>query len=382
MKSAHALLLCCVLCSCSGLQQTGTRDKFGMHLKIETDLAPPSAPLKGVSEDSLVRDLMLERDLSFTLFNRKIELPKIYAMSRVYKPCINYGKHALIGTLHSAYMQHYPLVISPDMIWLLICQGFSNHVNNNAEKLRSKFVNFEGKKPIQIVVGGTCLDELDGEWSALLDNFPDSIAVYTGEKLLDVLKCDFSTSNQTSSTASTITIMKSMSSYFDYQIIMIGCGISSITLEGTTSDWQLLYRKTQYLRRYDLDWWVDRIQPLLSKFIEASKGYVDVGFWKNIYKYHEGTIYKRPAVIDGWILKFFPYTSSNERFNEDYINSFNALPPEILSVDLSYSAPFCNSDPSGVLKLKAGFTGATQDDNSWALKPLIGWFIHKESAKK
>ena len=45
---------------------------------------------------------------------------------------------------------HYPLGLSPDMIWLCIMQGLSIHVNKNAEKLKSKFVSHEGK--VEIVV--------------------------------------------------------------------------------------------------------------------------------------------------------------------------------------------------------------------------------------
>ncbi|MCI5212341.1 MAG: DUF4419 domain-containing protein, partial [Candidatus Electrothrix sp. ATG2] len=30
--------------------------------------------------------------------------------------------------------------MSPDMFWLLICQGFARHVNANSEELRHRFV--------------------------------------------------------------------------------------------------------------------------------------------------------------------------------------------------------------------------------------------------
>ncbi|MBC8138507.1 MAG: DUF4419 domain-containing protein, partial [Fibrella sp.] len=70
------------------------------------------------------------------------------------------GTDALIeqyGTLHSfvdaaltAFNFHHPLVLSPDMIWLLIAQGFALHVNANAEAMRHRFVAHEGKKDILI----------------------------------------------------------------------------------------------------------------------------------------------------------------------------------------------------------------------------------------
>ena len=54
--------------------------------------------------------------------------------------------HPFIVSVHKAYAEHRPLSISPDMIWLLICQGFSKHINYNSEKLRDQFVDFEEKK--------------------------------------------------------------------------------------------------------------------------------------------------------------------------------------------------------------------------------------------
>ena len=53
-----------------------------------------------------------------------------------YKPMAN----AFITAVHTAFSNHYPLVLSPDAIWLCIMQGLSMHINENSEKLRSYFV--------------------------------------------------------------------------------------------------------------------------------------------------------------------------------------------------------------------------------------------------
>jgi len=44
--------------------------------------------------------------------------------------------HPLIGAAALAFKQHYPLVLSPDMIWLTVLQGVAQHVSNNAEMQR------------------------------------------------------------------------------------------------------------------------------------------------------------------------------------------------------------------------------------------------------
>lgn len=49
-----------------------------------------------------------------------------------------------------AHTNHYPLRITPDDIWLLIVQAFSNHVNVNYKELRKYFVDFNGTKELII----------------------------------------------------------------------------------------------------------------------------------------------------------------------------------------------------------------------------------------
>lgn len=50
--------------------------------------------------------------------------------------------------VHSAFFDHHPLILSPDIIWLTIAQGLAHHIDQNAETLRDKFVYHEGKKDL------------------------------------------------------------------------------------------------------------------------------------------------------------------------------------------------------------------------------------------
>ena len=42
----------------------------------------------------------------------------------------NFGKKSLIQGLVIAYKNHFPITVSPDMIWLLILQGYSRFMEN------------------------------------------------------------------------------------------------------------------------------------------------------------------------------------------------------------------------------------------------------------
>ena len=56
--------------------------------------------------------------------------------------------HAFIVAIEIAYFKHYPLKLSPSQIWILILQSIGIHIDQNAEKLRKKFVTHEGKKDL------------------------------------------------------------------------------------------------------------------------------------------------------------------------------------------------------------------------------------------
>ncbi len=54
-------------------------------------------------------------------------------------------EHGLVHAVYLAFSQHRPLVLTPDVIWITLAQGFAQHVNNHAEALRSRMVVHKGK---------------------------------------------------------------------------------------------------------------------------------------------------------------------------------------------------------------------------------------------
>ena len=60
------------------------------------------------------------------------------------KEFYNYEKKSLFRGLLEAYINHYPITISPDMILILFLQGYSRFMEKHSEKVRNAYVNFEG----------------------------------------------------------------------------------------------------------------------------------------------------------------------------------------------------------------------------------------------
>jgi hypothetical protein len=60
------------------------------------------------------------------------------------------NNHAIWSAFLYAYNSHEDIVLSPDDIWMMICIYFSKYVNQNAEKLRSLFVDHQGQKKLTV----------------------------------------------------------------------------------------------------------------------------------------------------------------------------------------------------------------------------------------
>jgi len=293
-----------------------------------------------------------------------------------------YTKQNFLQNFLMAYHNDLPIYLSPDDIWLLICQGFSQHVTINSRQLRDHFVDFEGQQTI--TVERYNMDPFSAtvdDWRDIISEFPEHLKKQVKGDICDVLDFNFSTTSLDTKISGYVTLMSALKEYFKYHVIMYCCGIPYIQLDGTLEDWERVLDKTNKLRKYDLDWWIDELVPVLQQFIRAKKGDIDVEFWKNMIKEKQGRTYD-PGFISGWIVKFFPYDVSNTRLNLNKIDTDQArnLFPQILD------APFIlRLEPSGQefkCTFHSGFIGVTQDPKTYVVKQRIGWYITFDDEKK
>ncbi|POG76811.1 hypothetical protein GLOIN_2v1474294 [Rhizophagus irregularis DAOM 181602=DAOM 197198] len=73
-----------------------------------------------------------------------------------------------------------------------------------------------------------------------------------------------------------IVLLDMVKAYFSYTGCTF-CGIPKITLEGTLEDWTKLQEKVVQLPQLDLDidFWLDRLDPVVWKLVETYKGEID-----------------------------------------------------------------------------------------------------------
>ena len=293
----------------------------------------------------------------------------------IFAPC------PFLNSARLAYAQHRPLVISPDVVWLVIESGFAKHVEVNSEKIRHCFVSFKGKKTLKIYTEPGLLNKPAEEWEPLFPQFTKEISKWTSRKLVQTFRADFSTTTPTAAVASDIMLMSAMQSYFDYCVDEL-CGIPDIYLEGTADDWNNLIEKANTLRNYGLNWWMDELEPVLKKIAAAADGERDIAFWQSIIRKKDLPVEGEemcgwtPAheEINGWIAKFYPYNQHDKREKLDimYDSDISDLLGETGSAPLRYEDALGGSYN---LAIHAGVIGIEEDTTTRALRPVIAWWV-------
>jgi hypothetical protein len=342
--------------------------------------------------------------------------------------------HPFLLAANLAYADHRPLTLSPDMIWLLLIQGLAAHINANPEKMRSSFVKHDGKKLLDVQLPASFVPGNRGnDWSGLIGSFSGMLRDHIGAETHGLVVSEFSTTGDAEKLAAQVALMDGMQSYFIFSATII-CGIPTFTLEGTPDDWRMLRVKAAQLAKFDLEWWIPHVFPLLDACVDASVGKVDKAFWCDFYQIH--TIGCGDQRIHGHIKNLFPYFGQKSQSIEEltkgfaqYVRDsghFDQMPEaerqkmvEEFSSTLEQGgvsqrafslrrnpyigqgkpgpgqgmqmtdvktvlsqAPFIWNVLTERLQMEfvAGFIGASQDPKTFALRPQTGWAVRKMSA--
>lgn len=306
------------------------------------------------------------------------------------QPLVATDIHPFIYALFIAYSDHRPISISPDMIWLLICQGFSNHVNNNVETLRKEFVTFDDKQKITIETSKISLDFKKGSikspWPLVLPIITDSISKYVKTDIHNLYVQSFSTTTYIEKSAYEIALMDVMSGYFEYEFVTM-CGIPKITIEGTTEDWLKIKNNLKKFKGYKIDNWIKALEPIIQQFVDASQNKIDHAFWSTMFKRVDES---GGPYITGWMIKFFPYINYgkdslviNPYINKEPKGFMEGLTTDNFNNGLSKVGFIWNYlGDKYEMEFLSGFIGIKQDKKTLTLRPEIGWIVKDCKSKK
>lgn len=306
--------------------------------------------------------------------------------------------HPVLGALQLAFHCHHPLTLSPDMIWLLICQGVAQQINIHTESLRSKFVQHAGKIKVSVRRDDFFKGSPENPWGEMIDELCQQVRNEIGP-VLDLFVPQFSTTGPTERIVGEIVLLDAMQRYIEYEFRSL-CGIPAITLQGTVEDWQSLADRAEAFAEFDLEWWLTPLRPILQELVATAKGAFQRDFWESIYKYESVS---GGDVITGWIVAFFPYLNDNQG-NPTVKNIWLANGGRRLRSLLAgavrgrqlWRSPKLREFPSSLarapftwdyrdqrfdMELLGGFVGVAQDETTLTLRPEIGWAIRQVNVK-
>jgi hypothetical protein len=302
--------------------------------------------------------------------------------------------HPFVAAVHSAFDDHRPLVLTPDSIWLLIAQGFADHVNVNAEALRPLLVKHKGRQQLRARRDDFVRGSAANRWIEVFDDFSTQIRDHLGAGTHDFLLPAFSTTSVDSMAVAQIVLMDAVKTYFSLLLETL-CGIPEIVLEGTVADWELVAARARSLERFGLQWWTRALVPVVDEFVKAARGDGDVTFWRCMYKRVDMS---GGPYIYGWINVFFPYRRSGDEAGTD--SHRNPLLGRTEVADIGFwvhdadACPFeamtTSRLPSGLarcpfqwdylcqhlaMEFVGGFVGVRQCSKTLRLKPEVGWAV-------
>lgn len=341
-----------------------------------TDVTPATTPLPAVSCKEAITQYL----------NSPVEACATNKESLV----ANVSSHPLIAALHAAFSSHYPISLSPDIIWLTITQGLAIHINEYAETLRHQFVSHKDKLNIRVRRDGFVKGSPHNHWPGVFSEFSEAIKAHIGSAHA-LIVADFTTTGLIEKAASEVVLMDAMQSYFTFEVYTL-CGIPSISLEGQPDDWRRIHDRVTRFKDFGLDWWVSALLPILKQFEETAEGRIDQNFWESMYKIN-GPMGSGSPYISGWINALFPYLR-DIKFSQGFSWGFKRN--EWVAVQHAHEGPsrgdFPNSpskapfkwifqeEPAEIsfaMEFIGGLIGVSQCQETFTLRPEIGWAIRE-----
>ena len=361
-----------------------------------SDVAPATNPLAETTASSALDGLLLPR----LPWDEKRDDPLCIdaCSSPLGRLVAGVDWHPVVAAVHRAFHDHRPLVLSPDIVWTLIAQGFAQHVHANAEALRSRFVSHAGQQAIEIRRDDLVMGSGGNAWTEVVDELTVGVRAHIESAAHDLLVPTFTTTGPNERTAAQVVLLDAMQSYFTYTVQTM-CGIPQVVLEGTVGDWSSLAQRTEVLGEFELRWWTEALRPILAEFVAAAHGAARTEFWQSIYKHRSAS---GGPYVTGWISAFFPYVN-NLRTNRATVMNPSFRRRGAASENAPYSADEVSSYslttasvPSGLatapftwrylsetheMEFLAGFVGVRQDGETLSLRPEIGWAVSEPARR-
>jgi len=303
--------------------------------------------------------------------------PVLGSLDKVTDPGHDAG---LLSTIYEAYGNHYNLRTGPEDWWFTIIQTVALAIDENSksDKVRKFFVQHEGKKELEVIVGPPPLklDSIDYTW--LFDQFSQKIEenINVPEYVQQMIP-DFTTTTSIHKIVSQITLMTSVQEFFEYSVGTL-CGIPAIEMKGTQQDWENLITKIRDLRktlkpieneiglggyRRQGSWW-DKVEDIAEKLLDTFEGNPDEYWWSQIIT--EKSYGSGSPDFDGWFME--------NLLNVRHAKTIGSAPSGLVSIPMKFSDPG-REEKGAVIAGMAGYQFHWRNTTRPAVEPMHGWSL-------
>ncbi|KAM0798439.1 hypothetical protein BDR22DRAFT_373388 [Usnea florida] len=212
------------------------------------------------------------------------------------------------GFVHGAilaYSQHHHLQIRPEDVWFAIISQIGFYINCHAEELRGMFVAHEGKKELEVKLGGMSRYTVDfGLFAQKMSDLIDENVL--DPELREWVVPAFTTTTRHDNIVASILLMGVTQKYFEFKCTLM-CGLPSVTLLGQKSDWQLIYTRLDKLESFGAEptQFCKLLRPVVSRFVKSFDEPASedtISFWQRIAHFRSGG--SGPSYYSGWITAF------------------------------------------------------------------------------
>jgi len=287
--------------------------------------------------------------------------------------------HPFLQAAHNAFADHRPLVISPDMIWLLITQKIQRHLEYSPE-IAGKLLSRNPSSQEELIVRRDKFQvkASHNDWPGVFAEFANQIQGKSADPAFSAaFSHRFSSSSVDSVAVRQITLMKTASPFYRYSTWTL-CGIPEIRLEGDKADWLWIHDQLPILVKAGMAAEVPVLQEVMKEFILAAEGKAEPTFWRSFFKWEE---ISGGYGVTGWFNVFFRDCSDvvlKEKAGNQHSYALNAernkstrFPSGFVVQDFTWTLLNQNLP----MRLHAGFLGVSQDPVTLALRPEILWVI-------
>ena len=300
---------------------------------------------------------------------------------------VHVAYQGLVGVATTAYNKHHDLVWRPDDVWQAILIQFSRYVTHNVEKLRDKFVDFKGKRKLEIKTYGTLYTVDFGDLARRMVN-EQIVKNIKDPSIADWMIPKFGTTNENDRIVASISMMASLQSYFEYECCLY-CGLPSITLLGSVDDWKLLRSKVDRLLEFDtkdglMKKWLELLTVVLDEFVETKCGVDNMEFWDRICHYLFGG--SGLVHLSGWITTFAVFNKDGKwqgddrRFGDQFTSNWPVI--QTKNIPFGVTAVPIHIDDNG--KEYDGHMIASHvayDGNDTTVQPRTDWCVAVDNTK-